>query len=194
MTTPAFDLDADGRVPASQQTRVAMFLVSAFGAYARRLSALVPGPLRDAPAVALHAEYFGVLEAVSLITRSTSWTFDAWAPMQLARWELAWLPQPVLPPGTVADDALIDLAAFGHALLGGLRPATLLPANANPADPFVLALRTLDVESGRLIQSPAAILRHPTFGPRQDAVQQRLDSRYTQVRGLWAEVVAAVTG
>ena len=65
-------LDADGRVPPRQQTRVAAFLVSAHGALARPFAFALPLKLDSAWQTALNAQFYRETEIVSLLLRANS--------------------------------------------------------------------------------------------------------------------------
>lgn len=54
----------------------------------------------------------------------------------------------------------MDLAAFGHALHGAIRRATICPDDAT--DPFVLALRR-EVEGRHLIKAQILVLKNARF-------------------------------
>lgn len=185
-------LDGNRRIPALQQTRVAAFLMSAHGAQARRLAATLPGGLRDGWQVEMHVQFCREIEILSLLARATSWTADPMLAFLLWRWENAWLPQAAAGIEDRRSAFLIDMAAFGHALHAGLRPAALLPEDARVDDPFTLALRWLELESGRLMQSQILFLKGPQFRPVRDAVSGAVERRHAQVRELFAAMLVGV--
>jgi len=185
----AFPIDAAGRVHPKVQTRAASFLIWAHGTLAARLAPLVLGSFQTPGQVVLHNAYWQELEICSLIARSTAWTFDPALPGLSARWMAAAMPMPIKPGGHPWEDLLIDISAFGHAIYGGLRPATLLPREADPQDPFAVALGVLEFESGRLIQGQIAVLKSPALAARREAAMAAVEARLAQVRQLWAEAV-----
>ena len=81
MSTFFGPLDSEGRVPASQQTRVAAFLISAHGALARQLAFAVPIHLRFGWETELHAQFYRETEIVSLLMHATSWAPDPELPL-----------------------------------------------------------------------------------------------------------------
>lgn len=193
--TPApapFPLDSSGRVHPTAQTRAAAFLLRAHGALATRLGPVVLGRVETPGQAVLHSAYWRELEICSLLTRATAWTLDAALPFLAARWEAAFLPMAVKPAGNPLEDQLIDLAAFGHAVHAGLRPATLLPPQADPADAFAMALGMLEFESGRLIQGQIAMLKSPPLASRREAVVGAVEFRLAQIRALWTEACADI--
>ncbi|MFB6461872.1 hypothetical protein [Bradyrhizobium tunisiense] len=185
-------LDSEGRVPPNQQTRVAAFLMSAHGALARQFAFTLPMKLDTAWQTELNAQFYREAEIVSLLMRVTSWVPDLALGYMVASWETAWLPTPI---DGVADRSLagaIHLATLAHAVHAGIRPAALLPVNAKADDPFVMALRRIEFESGRLLQGQILFLKGPELVPLRDAVSAALEKRHAGVRKLWREALESV--
>jgi len=178
-------LDSIGRVPPRQQTRVASFLISAHGALARQLAFALPQRLRTDWQSELNAQFYRASESVSLLLRATSWVADPELLMLAATWEWAWLPKPVNGPSDRLLALTIDIAALGHAIHGAIRPAALLPDRALTQDPFVMALRRIEFESGRTIQAQILFLKGQDLLPYRDAVNAAVEQRHRQVRNLW---------
>jgi hypothetical protein len=185
-------LDSAGRVPPLQQTRVASFLTSAHGALARQLAIALPGQFRAGWQTELNAQLHRETEIVSLLLRATSWIPDFTLPILALTWEAAWLPKPI---GGVADQKqamAIDIAALGHAVHGAIRPAALLPVEAQAEDPFVMALRRIEFESSRMIQAQILFLKSDDLKPVRDAVNAAVESRHLQVRKLWTALLEGI--
>ncbi|MBW7973890.1 hypothetical protein [Bradyrhizobium sp. BR 10289] len=185
-------LDANGRVPARQQTRVASFLISAHGALARRFALALPLRLESAWQTELNAQFYNESEIVSLLLRATSWTPDLALGYLATAWETTWFPAAVdgFPDQSLA--LAVDLATFAHAVHAGIRPAALLPVEANANDPFVMALRRVEFESGRLLQAQIIFLKGESLVPFRDAVSSALERRHAEVRKLWREMLASI--
>jgi len=185
-------LQADGRVPPRQQTRVAAFLISAHGALARQFAFTVPVKLEAAWQTELNAQFYRESEIVSLLMRATAWVPDfALAQMALS-WEMAWLPAPIEGIADHVRGQAIHLATLAHAIHAGIRPAALLPTEANANDPFVMALRRIEFESGRLLQAQILFLKGPELQPFRDAVSAALERRHAEVRRLWHETLDSI--
>jgi hypothetical protein len=185
-------LDSDGRVPPQQQTRIGAFLISAHGALGRRFALSLPLRLEFAWQTELNAQFYNESEIVSLLMRATSWAPDLALGYLAATWEMAWFPAPVegIPDPSLA--AAVDLATLAHAVHAGIRPAVLLPLEANANDPFVMALRRVEFESGRLLQAQIMFLKGENLVPFRDSVSAALERRHTQVRKLWREMLQGV--
>lgn len=182
-------LDAQGRVPPLQQTRVASFLISAHGALARQLGVALPGQLKAGWQTELNAQLHREMEIVSLLMRATAWVPDFALPWHMLTWEAAWLPRPVTGVQDRQLAMTIDIAALGHAVHGAIRPAALLPVETPADDPFVTALRRIEFESSRLIQAQIQFLKSDDLKPVRDAVSAAVGVRHRQVRKLWDEML-----
>jgi hypothetical protein len=185
-------LDSEGRVPPRQQTRAAAFLISAHGALARQFAFTLPAQLKSAWQTELNAQFYRETEIVSLLMRATSWAPDLALGYMVASWETAWFPAPV---EGIADRPLaqaVQLTTLAHAVHAAIRPAALLPMQANAEDPFVMALRRIEFESGRLLQAQMLFLKGQDLVPFREAVSAALERRHTDVRRLWRETLAGV--
>ncbi len=192
MRTTLGPLDAAGRIPAIQQTRVASFLLSVHGAEMRLLSIALAAPTFGAREIEVHAQICRELEILSLLTRATSWQPDPWLLWSLWRWEMAWLPQPVAGVSGVAQGPAIDAAAFGYALHTAIRPAALLPEQVPLTDPFAAAVRRIEFESSRIVQAQIRYLKSQELAPARDAIAAAVDRRHQQMRELWNELLAGL--
>ena len=178
-------LDQSGRVPPRQQTRVAAFLISAHGALARQLAFALPAQMKTGWQTELNAQLYREAETVSLLMRATFWVPDPDLLLLVPSWEAAWLPNPVPEIADVTMASTIDTAALGHAVHAAIRPAALLPDKASSEDPFVMALRRIEFENGRLIQAQILFLKGQDLLPFRDAVNAAVEQRHAQVRELW---------
>jgi len=185
-------LDSEGRVSPRQQTRVAAFLISAHGALARQFAFALPMKLESAWQTELNAQFYRETEIVSLLLRATTWVPELALGYMAASWEKAWFPTPI---DGIADHPLAmaaGLATLAHAVHASIRPASLLPVEANANDPFVMALRRIEFESGRLLQAQILFLKGPELVPFRDAVSSALERRHTEIRRCWTEALESV--
>ncbi|MCP3394808.1 hypothetical protein NLM27_39330 [Bradyrhizobium sp. CCGB12] len=185
-------LDSEGRVPPHQQTRVATFLISAHGALARQSAFTLPAKLESAWQTELNAQLFRETEIVSLLMRATSWAPDPGLGYMVAAWESAWFPAPVYEISDWPLAVAAGVATLAHAVHASIRPAALLPVEANPEDPFAMALRRIELESGRLLQAQILSLKGPNLVPFRAAVDSALERRHREVRKLWHDMLRSV--
>jgi hypothetical protein len=185
-------LDSECRVSPRQQTRVAAFLISAHGALARQFAFTLPTTLEFAWQTELNAQYYRESEIVSVLLRATTWAPDPALAYLAVSWETVWFPTPV---EEIADPTLAmaaGLATFAHAVHASIRPAALLPVEANANDPFVMTLRRIEFESGRLMQAQILFLKGPKLAPFRNAVSAALQKRHAEIGKLWAEALEGV--
>jgi hypothetical protein len=185
-------LDSERRVPPRQQTRVAAFLISAHGALARQFAFTLPIKLEAAWQTELNAQVYRETEVVSLLLRATSWVPDLSLAYMATSWETAWFPAPIegIPDQSLA--AAAGLATLAHAVHAVIRPAALLPVEANANDPFAMALRRIEFESGRLLQAQILLLKGPELVPFRNAVSAALERRHAEIGRLWAQALEGV--
>ena len=181
-----------GRVPPAQQTRVSAFLISIHGALARRLSLGLPAAFHHGWETEWHSQLHRETEIATLMLRATSWIADLELPALCLGWEMTWLPRAAQGVADVGLASWIDLAALAHAAHGVVRPAALLPLEADPQDAFVLALRRVEFESSRLIQAQIVFLKGPDLLPVREAVSAAVEQRHKQVRQAWEAMLAGI--
>lgn len=185
-------LDSEGRVPPHQQTRVSAFLVSAHGALARQSAFSLPARLESAWQSELNAQLYRETEIVSLLLRATNWAPDPGLGYMAVAWESAWYPAPIYEISDWPQAVAAGLATLAHAVHAGIRPAALLLAEANPNDPFVMALRRIEFESGHLLQAQILSLKGAALVPFREAISSALERRHTEVRKLWRDMLQSV--
>ncbi len=192
MSTFLGPLDAAGRVPPRQQTRVAAFLISAHGALARQFALTLPRQFGAGWQTETNAQLYREAETVSLLLRATSWVSDLTLPLLLPSWEMAWLPKPLDGIPDRIQGLTIDITALAHAIHATIRPAALLPADTSAHDPFAMALRRIEFESGLLIQAQILFLKSADLLPFRAAVNLALETRHQQVRKSWIEMLEGI--
>jgi hypothetical protein len=109
--------------------------------------------------------------------------------MLLWQWENAWLPKPMQGAADHFHGLLVDMAALGHAIHAGIRPAALLPEGVAPLDPFVQAMRRIEFESGRLLQAQILFLKGPELADVRNQVADAVEQRHGQVHELWTSML-----
>jgi hypothetical protein len=145
------------------QTGIALFLGATKSLNAALLAPAEWMPANTTAYPFMHGQYFRECEFGMLLARVTQWSTNPFVYSQAAA--LAgplgreWL-HIQLPPGPLYDGvAAYRALAFGHALLARVRFAPVLPANADASDPFVIALRRIEQENGRMLQAQIRLLK-----------------------------------
>lgn len=109
------------------------------------------------------SQYSRELEAVTLLSRTTQWSRDPALAMEgsriVAPLVMAW-GQVMMPPGPMLNpQAAYRGISLGHAQLARIRLAPVIPENADPLDPFVVALQRIEQENGRMLQTQIRLLK-----------------------------------
>jgi hypothetical protein len=189
-------LDAD------VQTRIALFVGAAKSVNAAIMAGFALQPQVTAAYPFVHGQYFRELEFVSLLTRVTRWSangaiYAESAPIIAPLWAEWWRVQLLDPPGHGASTVYGSLA-LGHALLARVRLAPVIGDDADELDPFVVALRRIEQEGGRMIQAQIRLLKEgaSSLGVTQrerilEAKQEAVDAAF---RAFLEWLVASADG
>ena len=144
------------------QTKISLFV----GATKNMNGALLAaGELQPAPGAAypfMHGQYSRELEFSTLLARVTRWSGNPQVYLQAAaviaplwkEWYGIQGPLSSLDPRSGYRGL-----AFGHALLARVRLAPVIPVKADELDPFVVAIRRIEQENGRMIQAQIRLLK-----------------------------------
>jgi len=104
------------------------------------------------------------LEAVTLLMRTTRWstntalTVEAQrivAPLLAAWGKVMQFPGPLFNP-----PAIYRGISLGHAQLARIRLTPIIPEQADPLAPFVMALQRIEQENGRMLQTQIRLLKN----------------------------------
>ena len=68
----------------------------------------------------------------------------------------------------------------------------MLPQETSAPDPFALASRKIEFESGRVMQAQIMFLKSADLLPLRNAVTAAVESRHLQVRKLWEETLTGL--
>ena len=145
------------------QTRIALFVGATKSLHATLLAAAELLPATSVAYPFMHGQYFREAEFATLLARITRWSANP-----LIYWQATALIAPLWQEwwqiqgrhGTVLDPrAAYRGLAFGHALLARVRLAPVMPAGTDELDPFVVALRRIEQENGRMIQAQIRVLK-----------------------------------
>ena len=148
---------------ADAQTKIALFLGAAKGVNAAMLA---PGALATSTTIAypfVHGQWFREIEFATLLARVTRWSpnplvYAEGATLVAPLWQEWWRIQ-LDGAAFLEPRAAYAALAFGHALLARVRLAPVLADDCNALDPFVVAIRRMEQESGRMIQTQMRLLK-----------------------------------
>jgi hypothetical protein len=161
---PARDALSRHGLTADAQTKMALFLGAAKQVNALFMAAfeLQPG-FHALPYQLFHAQLFREVEHVTLLARVTKWSWKphlyakgGWLAAPLWRQLASQRPRPRLKPD---GRAVLGALAFGHAVFSEVRLTPVLPAQTPVTDPFAAALRYVEQENGRMVQTQIRLLK-----------------------------------
>lgn len=164
-------LDADA------QTKIALFVGAAKMVNATMLAPYVLQPAAGAAYPFIHEQYCRELEFASLLARVTRWSrnplvYAQGASLVATLWTESWrillAGAPLLEPR-----AAYATLALGHALLARVRLAPVLGKDVDELDPFVVAMRRIEQDGGRMIQTQIRLLKDERT-PLETAERERI--------------------
>jgi hypothetical protein len=177
------------------ETQVALFVCTAKTTNALFLAATTLAPVTTPAQAFLHAQYFHEVQAVTLLGRVTRWAVD---PLLYAR--AAGLTAPIWADGlgtrltaAVSPRAFYAGLALGHALLSAIRLTPVIPAGADDRHPFAVALRRIERDDGRMLQTQIRLLRTAgetlSLPEREEIIETRRRLVEAAFAGLLAWIV-----
>lgn len=134
------------------------------------------------------------LEAVTLLARTTQWASDPALAIEANRVVTPLLTawgQIMMPPGPVFNpQAAYRGISLGHAQLARIRLLPVIPENADPLDPFVVALSRIEQENGRMLQTQIRLLKNIGSEIPLAEREQLVESNQELVDGVFNDFLA----
>ena len=145
------------------QTKITLFVGTTTSINAAILAPIELQPRVSAAYPFVHGQYFRELEFASLLARVTHWSANSAIYAEAMKltaplWSTWWRIQSPLGPVMDVKSAYTALA-LGHALLGRVRLTPAIPEHVDDLDPYVTALRRIEQENGRMIQTQIRLLK-----------------------------------
>ncbi len=179
------DIIAQKGFTSELQTKISLFLTASKNANALFLGAVEFRPFLALEQQFLHTQYFQEMESLLLLTKVTRWSSDPriysealnyTAPLW-AEWRAISGPFGV---GHLNPLGFYQALALGHAMLSQVRLTPIIPVDADNADPYVIALRRIDQDNARMIQTQIALLRssapHVPAEERETLIEDKQES------------------
>lgn len=164
------------------QTKISLFLSAAKNAHVVFLGASQWTPSVGAEQQLLHTQYFRELEGVMLLSKVTRWSpslslYNEAVAINAPIWK-EWPNVSGLSGGVMVQaEQYYTGLALGHALLSQLRLVPVIPGDTDESDPFVMALRRIELDNARMQQTQMALLRTAApqldFAWREDTIEAK---------------------
>jgi hypothetical protein len=180
------------------QSRIALFVNAAKGVNASFLGTLELVPGMSVAQEFIHSQYFREMELASLLGRATAWTMNPLVYVETQAlvaplWSALWSIQ--MPPGPLQDErARFRGLALGHALLARVRLSPIIPAGADELAPFVAALRRVDQENGRQVQTQIRLLQDVPVALDPSLCEAMVQDEQQRVDAAFARLLDALEG
>ncbi|KAB7622675.1 hypothetical protein [Alkalilimnicola sp. S0819] len=159
---------SNNEVGPDEQTRICLFLQAVKGINAAILAKVELQPLDWMPYKYLHNQYFKEIELSTLLGKATSWSTNPFVYMDATNLSLSvWQETDASRYLTGFFELNADFyryLALSHAFMSDMRLLPLLPAALPLETPFLSALRDIEEENGRQIQTQIRLLKGVDVG------------------------------
>lgn len=178
------------------QTRISLFLQGVKSLNAGILSRIEFQAMEWLPYKFLHNQCFKEVELATLLGKSTTWSSDpmvymAATNMNLVIWQetgAARFMQGVLQ----VDRTFYEYLALSHALMSDIRFLPLLPVHTKLDTPFLAALKEIEEENGRQIQTQIRLLKDMEIDLTREEKEQIIDTQRQIVEQLFQRLLCEI--
>lgn len=183
-----------GPPDAEDQTRIALYLQAIKGLNASVLAKLEWQPVDWLPYRFLHGQYYREMELSTLLGRATQWSSQPMIYMEAATlsmdlWSRTEAAQ-YLPGFFEVDKRFYSYLALSHAFMSVIRFLPLLPPSMDlDSDPFLSALKAIEDENGRQIQTQIRMLKDLDAGLSRQERERIVEEQRERVEGSFAELL-----
>lgn len=194
MALELFDVARDALsqtgMPATAQTKISLMIMTAKNVNALFLGAVEFMPFVGPEQQLLHAQYFQEMESILLLTKVTRWAtnpkiYMEALPIMAPIWN-EWRSRFGLSGISALDPkGFYQGLALGHALLSKIRIAPVIPHSIEAADPYAIALRRIEQDNGRMIQSQITLLRSTAPAMPEDERDSLIEEKQELVNDVF---------
>lgn len=179
------------------QTRICLFLQGVKSINATILSRVEFQPMEWVPYKFLHNQCFKEVELTTLLGKSTAWSsnpmiFLAATQLNLSLWQETGAAR-FMGGFIKVDRNFYEYLALSHAFLSVIRILPLLSVQTNLNTPFFSALKEVEEENGRQIQTQIRLLKDMAIELSQDEKEQIIETQRQVVERLFLRLLAEIT-
>jgi hypothetical protein len=180
------------------QTKIALFVGAAKLVNATIMAAFEAQPQVTTAFPFVHGQYFREMEFATMLGRVTRWSPDprlyaegteVAAPLWREWWRLLAV---AVPPWDVR--VAYSGLALGHALLARVRLSPVLPSEVDELDPFVVAIRRMEQEGGRMIQAQIRLLKDGIAPLPVDECEQIIEAKQAAIDAAFTRFLGWLAG
>lgn len=183
---------------ADEQSRITLFLQGIKSINAAILSRIEFQPFEWLPYKFLHNQYFKEIELSTLLGKGTQWTANPFVYLDATNLNLAIWQQThaarYMQGFIQADRTFYEYLALSHAFMADVRFLPLIPASMPLDTPFLSAVREVEEENGRQIQTQIRLLKDMDVEMTHDEKEEVVDAQRAVVDALFDRLLAEVSG
>jgi hypothetical protein len=183
---------------ADEQTRITLFLQGIKSINATILARVEFQPFEWLPYKFLHNQYFKEVELSTLLGKGTSWSTNPFVYLDATNLNLALWQQTgaakYMHGFIQADRTFYEYLALSHAFMADIRFLPLLPASMSLDTPFLSAVKEVEEENGRQIQTQIRLLKDMEVDLSHQEKEETVDAQRVAIDALFDRLLAEVSG
>ncbi len=193
----AMDLFKQQEISPDTQTRVSLFLQGVKSLNATILARVEFQPIEWVPYKFLHNQCFKEVELTTLLGKSTAWSSNplvylAATQLNLTVWQDTGATR-FMNGILKVDRTFYEYLALSHAFLSVIRILPLLSVQVNLNTPFLAALKEIEEENGRQIQTQIRLLKDMEIDLSLEEKEQIIESQRQIVEQLFMRLLSELT-
>jgi hypothetical protein len=181
---------------ADEQTRICLFLQAVKGINATILAKVEFQPIEWLPYKFLHNQYFKEIELSTLLGKGTSWSVNPFVYLDATNLNLSLWQQTdaarYLQGMLQLDANFYDYLALSHAFMTEIRVLPLLPVELPLDTPFLSAIKEVEEENGRQIQTQIRLLKDLEVGLSQEQREEAVERQHAIVIDLFDRLLVEI--
>ncbi|HCY62867.1 MAG TPA: hypothetical protein DHV59_08580 [Oxalobacteraceae bacterium] len=179
------------------QTRICLFLQGVKSINATILARVEFQPMEWVPYKFLHNQCFKEVELTTLLGKSTAWSgnpmvFLAATQLNLTLWQETGAPR-FMSGFIKVDRSFYEYLALSHAFLSVIRILPLLSVQTSLDTPFFSALKEIEEENGRQIQTQIRLLKDMAIDLPVEEKEEIIEAQRQIVERLFLRLLAEIT-
>jgi len=189
----AKDFFATHEIGPDVQTRITLFLQGLKSINATILARIEFQAIDWLPYKFLHNQCFKEMELMTLLGKSTAWSNDpmvflAATNMNLTLWQETDATR-YMQSMVQVDRNFYEYLALSHALMSDIRFLPLIPVRVSLDTPFLSALKEIEEENGRQIQTQIRLLKDMPIELSRQEKEQIIDTQRQIVEKLFQRLL-----
>ena len=172
-----------------EQTRICLFLQGVKGVNAGILAKVELQPFDWLPYKFLHNQYFKEIELSTLLGKATQWSTNPFVYMEATNLNLYLFQHTgaakYMQGFFELDRTFYEYLALSHAFMADVRFLPLLPAGVPLDAPFLSALKEIEEENGRQIQTQIRLLKDVPVSLEREDKEAIIDEQWVRVEEVY---------